>query len=948
MPRIIRDWTKVIIPRTNTNVNPINDATEDLFNTTDAISIRAASEISHLTYQERRRSLTDFALMHQATQSTKSTSFTGKYSGLYWLRSALFLLRASAIQPSGENTNVQVDHFNLGICPTLSLQIPANNDLSEYGEVAEVLSEDGYVEYYTLKIGEYPKTKVSASLNEELESKFNGGHLLDGLTCTGKLYTTNGNIQNPSFASKQNAEFEYNGEKYVRVTAYNDSEDLIYEDNTLVGPPNQVHWVKVEPITFIISNYDEIKRGIATEIELDSEEIILSALPFYPDDFRRNSSFWQNSEIRAFLNSASSNDLDGNAEYQSDIKFDFRNSGFLQQAFNMTRLPLTEYIIPEIETYVCDYAFRSCVGLEKIIIPSHVTKIGKCAFGECANSQIIIPSSNINLVVDENVLDNANFKFIYISKNGESMILSPYEDQNLDKDFINIEYNQKLATKLFNKNYKINYIQLNNLYQNHIIHFIPPDYILRNFPPVHMKNFFTNKNHKRWESVINTLKFNTLPEESKEQALTDLFKIYYVLGGFSEKQEDSKKAYEYLLNHIAVKRNEDTSNESKEPNDIAEELHYRFASLDVNNLYNPMFAKFLMKYYHKNPDFMRFHFINKFDEVIPEIDNSFDYLCVAFNNFNSLQKRYPYHGITGNTNNLLFTPKFVAENALVRNYKNIRPGNEELAQLIGRYGHSQEEFEYIQDIFDDAKLLKDLQTIHAAKASGKNGISFRVLEKDDPQGFIIGHETTCCQCIGDDGESCVVDGYLNPNAGFIVFEQPILDKYGKPTEESRILAQAYLWYDPETKTVCFDNIEIPTSLLETLRVGTKHGRPFSSKNLLDTVIESADAIMTEMNSRGIPVERVTTGKGFNKLKRDLQERFGEPESPPIAIHRGYQGYSDASTAQFVVRTYDETTKHYSAAIKEKSESIMRDLKQIVEHNDMIHNQNKMEGNNGKS
>ena len=44
-----------------------------------------------------------------------------------------------------------------------------------------------------------------------------------------------------------------------------------------------------------------------------------------------------------------------------------------------------------------------------------------------------------------------------------------------------------------------------------------------------------------------------------------------------------------------------------------------------------------------------------------------------------------------------------------------------------------------------------------------------------------------------------------------------LDDDGKPTGGTRILGQAYVWYDPETKTVCYDNIEIPTKILDELK-----------------------------------------------------------------------------------------------------------------------------------
>ena len=137
-----------------------------------------------------------------------------------------------------------------------------------------------------------------------------------------------------------------------------------------------------------------------------------------------------------------------------------------------------------------------------------------------------------------------------------------------------------------------------------------------------------------------------------------------------------------------------------------------------------------------------------------------------------------------------------------------------------------------------------------------------------------------------------MDGYLNPNAGFMVFET---------RDEKRMLGQAYVWYDPETKTVCYDNIEIPTKVINELDKGDKHGDELSMHALLDAVIRSAEAVMTTMNQNGVAVKRVTVGKGYNDLGRELQDKFGKPEINPQAKHRDYVGYTDAKVAQYVIR-----------------------------------------------
>ena len=132
-------------------------------------------------------------------------------------------------------------------------------------------------------------------------------------------------------------------------------------------------------------------------------------------------------------------------------------------------------------------------------------------------------------------------------------------------------------------------------------------------------------------------------------------------------------------------------------------------------------------------------------------------------------------------------------------------------------------------------------------------------------------------------------------------------------EVEAVLGQAYIWYDPNTKTVCYDNIEIPKKVLKELRSGQKHGSALSSNALIDAVERSAESIMDSMNKKGIKVERVTTGEGHNDLIAELSQRFVR-EQKPAAMHRGYEGYSDAIEAQYVIKTYDELTNMYAANI----------------------------------
>jgi len=98
-------------------------------------------------------------------------------------------------------------------------------------------------------------------------------------------------------------EYEYNGEKYVRVEVAADYENAWFENGEAVIDGANV-WIKVEPITWKIRNWDKLPKelnpqgsGEATVMQVVSEEGI-ATLPFYPTYEDKNSSLWQNSTIR--------------------------------------------------------------------------------------------------------------------------------------------------------------------------------------------------------------------------------------------------------------------------------------------------------------------------------------------------------------------------------------------------------------------------------------------------------------------------------------------------------------------------------------------------------------------------------------------------------------------------------------------------------------------------
>ena len=69
-----------------------------------------------------------------------------------------------------------------------------------------------------------------------------------------------------------------------------------------------------------------------------------------------------------------------------------------------------------------------------------------------------------------------------------------------------------------------------------------------------------------------------------------------------------------------------------------------------------------------------------------------------------------------------------------------------------------------------------------------NTISYKLLEKDNPLGAVLGNITNCCQVAGGSGESCVKYGMSKPNSKFMIF-----------SISDTIIGQSWVWYDEKTK-----------------------------------------------------------------------------------------------------------------------------------------------------
>ncbi|WP_338779823.1 hypothetical protein [Metabacillus sp. FJAT-52054] len=71
-----------------------------------------------------------------------------------------------------------------------------------------------------------------------------------------------------------------------------------------------------------------------------------------------------------------------------------------------------------------------------------------------------------------------------------------------------------------------------------------------------------------------------------------------------------------------------------------------------------------------------------------------------------------------------------------------------------------------------------------------------VLDPNDQKQVILGHLTICCQRLNGSGEASMMEGLLNPESGFLLFEK-----------KSKLLAQSWIWLSEDGDLLVLDSME---------------------------------------------------------------------------------------------------------------------------------------------
>ena len=334
------DLAKFILPTKLDNIDENQYSGNKRFQTEDLIYLDTYDDVSDFSRNDIITYPTDYAIMNNALMSCSNESPKGRKSCLTWLRSALSYYAVDIIDTDGHIAGSHVCTTHVGLCPALHLNLTsviyARSWSCDFFRISEIKTK-GSGKYHTIEFGEYPKTYVGDRKNEKLEKLYSSRRLVS----TGKTYTGRIN-NNGEFTS--HSEFEYEGQKYVRVLTERCTDWSEYSDGTKAPKDGTYMWVKVKPIVWKIRNWDELPKNInpnglgkAEFIDIRTDEAIISGIPFHPEE-DNNCSMWQNSTIRGYLNGINVNNIktNGNTSFTAPNGGDFTGkNNFLAEALNI-------------------------------------------------------------------------------------------------------------------------------------------------------------------------------------------------------------------------------------------------------------------------------------------------------------------------------------------------------------------------------------------------------------------------------------------------------------------------------------------------------------------------------------------------------------------------------------------------------------------------------------
>jgi hypothetical protein len=343
---------------------------------------------------------------------------------------------------------------------------------------------------------------------------------------------------------------------------------------------------------------------------------------------------------------------------------------------------------------------------------------------------------------------------------------------------------------------------------------------------------------KEFNDVANLFK----NKHSDEQ----IVKMCYHLGLFSDKKEESERAYEFLINKL-----------SKEMNFI--DINLIFENINPEIKYNRHFAKFYIENFVNSKTF--------------RVENN-DYtarMLVIFKEIHDTLKNYK---------------KEITKEEVIRYMSNQkfehRPGNEVLAMTLTPYAnyYTQRDFDKMQDLYEKSKNQTKL--IHQTKDQSETGMTYLWSPAENPINFVLGHEdkADCCAKLKSAAEPIMIAAIKDPEVQNLI----IFDGF------KNIIGKATAYYNPIEKYIVFNTAEIN-------RKWFKNAGELEREEALNTIVRASKDQANEMNKNETKITKITIGMKFNRLESEIKKGNYKiiKDKDALANHK-YDGYnSDANS-----------------------------------------------------
>ena len=170
-----------------------------------------------------------------------------------------------------------------------NISVSISEDTIKVGGTYRGTASTLYLHY--IEFGSYPQTYVGDSMNETLESWYNSNSPANLKTYTTRVYGNYGSYTSHMYI---------NGEIYARGYSYRYGSGYTYSNGDSVPEDGTVVWFKVEPIRWLVLNYEEYIAGTTAELELMSELVLTGNIYF--NAFKSDGNSWETSYIREWVN----------------------------------------------------------------------------------------------------------------------------------------------------------------------------------------------------------------------------------------------------------------------------------------------------------------------------------------------------------------------------------------------------------------------------------------------------------------------------------------------------------------------------------------------------------------------------------------------------------------------------------------------------------------------